>query len=72
VVERTIDFISLLVIMIFMLFVDGSRLGPFLVQDVYNPLKQKICRHFRIYLDLLVSNIRAWIPDTSDTLPVAA
>ena len=45
-IERTIDLISLLVIMIIMLFVDGKTLGPFLVDNVYIPLQQKLASVF--------------------------
>jgi glycosyltransferase 2 family protein len=42
VIERTIDIFSLLVIMFVMIFVDGGILGPFLVDNVYHPLQQKL------------------------------
>lgn len=46
VIERTIDFLSLLIIMVIMLFVDGSTLGPFLIDNVYVPLQQKLASVF--------------------------
>ena len=42
VVERTIDFLSLMVIMVIMLFVDGSTLGPFIMNNVYTPVHEKL------------------------------
>jgi glycosyltransferase 2 family protein len=42
VIERTIDFLSLLVIMFVMIFVDGGILGPFLIDNIYLPLQQKL------------------------------
>jgi hypothetical protein len=46
VIERTIDFLSLMIIMIIMLIVDGSRLGPFLLENVYQPLQVKMSEVF--------------------------
>jgi hypothetical protein len=46
VIERTIDFFSLLVIMVIMLFVDGSILGPFLVDNIYSPIQDKLSSFF--------------------------
>ena len=46
VIERTIDIISLLVIMVFMLIVDGAIVGPFLKDNVYLPIHQKIAQLF--------------------------
>jgi uncharacterized membrane protein YbhN (UPF0104 family) len=46
VIERTIDFLSLMTIMIIMLFVDGSTLGPFLVENIYDPLQVKLSAIF--------------------------
>ncbi len=61
VVERTIDIISLLVITIIMLFVDGSTLGPFLMNNVYTPIHEKITSVFGFawifWLLLLLSGI---------------
>lgn len=45
-IERTIDFISLLIIMVIMLFVDGSRLGPFIYDNIYLPIHNKISSLF--------------------------
>jgi uncharacterized protein (TIRG00374 family) len=42
VIERTIDFFSLMFIMVLMLFIDGSILGPFLMNNIYIPFQQKI------------------------------
>lgn len=61
VIERSIDVISLLVITIIMLFVDGSTLGPFLMNNVYNPIQEKVTSVFGFawifWLILLVSGI---------------
>lgn len=46
VIERTIDFFSLMVIMVIMLFVDGSTLGPFLVDNIFIPFQLKISQTF--------------------------
>lgn len=46
VVERTIDFFSLLIIMVFMLFIDSSVIGPFLIDNIYLPIQQKISSVF--------------------------
>jgi uncharacterized protein (TIRG00374 family) len=46
VIERTIDILSLLVIMIFMIIVDGKIVGPFLKDNVYLPLHQKVSAIF--------------------------
>ena len=48
VIERTIDFISLLVIMIVMLLIDGGALGPFLLDNVWVPMQDKISEIFGI------------------------
>jgi uncharacterized protein (TIRG00374 family) len=42
VIERTIDFFSLLIIMVFMIIIDGSIVGPFLIDNIYMPLHQKL------------------------------
>jgi glycosyltransferase 2 family protein len=42
VIERTVDILSLLVIMVFMIIVDGTIVGPFLKDYVYMPIHQKI------------------------------
>lgn len=42
VIERTIDFLSLLVIMVLMIFIDGKIVGPFIVDNVYHPIQQKV------------------------------
>jgi uncharacterized protein (TIRG00374 family) len=46
VIERTIDFFSLVTIMVIMLFVDGSTLGPFLIDNIYEPLQEKLSSVF--------------------------
>ncbi len=46
VIERTIDILSLLVIMVFMLIVDGKIVGPFLRDYVYVPIHSKIAQIF--------------------------
>jgi uncharacterized membrane protein YbhN (UPF0104 family) len=46
VIERTIDFFSLVTIMVIMLFVDGSTLGPFLKDNIYAPLHLKMSSVF--------------------------
>jgi uncharacterized protein (TIRG00374 family) len=45
-IERTIDFLSLVTIMVIMVFVDGGTLGPFLVDNIYTPLHEKISSVF--------------------------
>ena len=42
VVERTIDFISLLVIMIVLIFTSGSQIGLFLTESILIPIQQKV------------------------------
>jgi uncharacterized protein (TIRG00374 family) len=46
VVERTIDFLSLLIIMFLMIIIDGKIVGPFLSDYVYQPVHQKISEIF--------------------------
>jgi uncharacterized protein (TIRG00374 family) len=46
VIERSIDFLSLVTIMVIMLFVDGSTLGPFLMDNIYTPLHLKMSSVF--------------------------
>jgi glycosyltransferase 2 family protein len=46
VIERTIDFLSLVTIIVIMLFVDGSTLGPFLIENIYNPIHVRISSIF--------------------------
>jgi len=46
VIERTIDFLSLLIIMFLMIIIDGKIVGPFLVDNVYLPVHQKISEIF--------------------------
>jgi glycosyltransferase 2 family protein len=46
VIERTIDFLSLVVILIIMLFVESGTLGPFLVDNVWLPLQEKLSAIF--------------------------
>jgi hypothetical protein len=42
VVERTIDFLSLLTIMIIMIFTSGDQIGLFLKESILQPIQQKI------------------------------
>jgi hypothetical protein len=42
VVERTIDFFSLLTIMIIMIFTSGDQIGLFLKESILQPIQQKI------------------------------
>jgi len=42
VIERFIDFLSLLSIMVIMLIIDSSTIGPFLVDNIYQPIQQKL------------------------------
>lgn len=46
VIERTIDFFSLVTIMVIMIFVDKGTLGPFLVDNIYAPLQVKLSSIF--------------------------
>jgi uncharacterized membrane protein YbhN (UPF0104 family) len=46
VIERTIDFLSLLIIMVIMLFVDGRRLGPFIYDNIYLPVQKMVSSLF--------------------------
>jgi len=46
VIERTVDVLSFLVIMIVMLLVKGSMLGSFLIENVYVPVREKIISLF--------------------------
>jgi uncharacterized protein (TIRG00374 family) len=46
VIERTIDFLSLVVIMILMIFLDGKIVGPYLFSNVYEPIQQKLSDYF--------------------------
>lgn len=46
VVERTIDFLSLLVIMIILIFTSSSEIGLFLKESILLPIKQKIFEIF--------------------------
>jgi len=46
VIERTIDFVSLLVITIVMIFVEKGILGPFLYDYIYMPIHQKLIAVF--------------------------
>jgi len=42
VVERTIDFFSLVTIMVIMIFVEKGILGPFLLDNIFIPIQQKV------------------------------
>jgi uncharacterized protein (TIRG00374 family) len=48
VVERTIDFLSLLVIMVLMIIIDGKIVGPFLVDNIYLPVQHKLSGIFGV------------------------
>ena len=48
VIERTIDFLSLLVIMVLMIIIDGKIVGPFLVDHIYLPIQQKLAAIFGV------------------------
>ncbi|MGQ9620691.1 MAG: lysylphosphatidylglycerol synthase transmembrane domain-containing protein [Bacteroidales bacterium] len=42
IIERAIDLFSLLIITVIMLFAEGHLLGPFLINNVYKPMSEKI------------------------------
>jgi glycosyltransferase 2 family protein len=42
VIERTIDFLSLLIIMVILIFTSGDQIGLFLKESILNPIQQKI------------------------------
>jgi uncharacterized protein (TIRG00374 family) len=42
VIERAIDIVSLLIIMIIMLVVDGNTIGPFMNDNIFGPMQSKI------------------------------
>jgi uncharacterized protein (TIRG00374 family) len=46
VIERTIDFLSLVVIMVLMIIIDGNIVGPYLYNNVYQPIQQKLSLYF--------------------------
>ena len=46
VIERSIDFLSLVVIMILMIIIDGKIVGPYLFNNVYQPIQQKVSEIF--------------------------
>lgn len=46
VIERTLDFLCLTTITIIMLFIEGRVIGPFLINNTYLPLKEKITAIF--------------------------
>jgi glycosyltransferase 2 family protein len=46
VIERTIDFVSLMVILVLMIFIDGGTFGPFLMDNIYTPFHEKISQMF--------------------------
>jgi glycosyltransferase 2 family protein len=46
VVERTVDILSLFTIMIVMIFVDRDTLGPFLLDNIYKPIHQRMSAMF--------------------------
>jgi glycosyltransferase 2 family protein len=46
VIERTIDFLSLVVIMILMVIIDGKIVGPFLFDNIYVNIQEKLALIF--------------------------
>ena len=48
VVERTIDFISLLIIMIFMIFTSGDKISLFLKESILVPIQQSVLSLFGV------------------------
>jgi uncharacterized membrane protein YbhN (UPF0104 family) len=46
VIERTVDFFSLVTIMVVMIFVDKGILGPFLIDNIYTPIHHKMSAMF--------------------------
>jgi uncharacterized protein (TIRG00374 family) len=42
VIERSIDFLSLIIIMVLMIIIDGKIVGPFLFNNIYQPIQQKV------------------------------
>jgi uncharacterized protein (TIRG00374 family) len=48
VVERTVDFISLLIIMIFLIFTSGDQINIFLKESIYLPIQQKVFSVFGV------------------------
>jgi uncharacterized protein (TIRG00374 family) len=46
VVERTIDFLSLLLIMIILIFTSGDKIGLFLKESILDPIQQKVLSVF--------------------------
>ncbi|MFN8240068.1 MAG: lysylphosphatidylglycerol synthase transmembrane domain-containing protein [Bacteroidales bacterium] len=46
VIERTIDFVSLMVILLIMLIVDGSTIGPFMKNNIFDPITEKLASVF--------------------------
>ncbi|MBA4322265.1 MAG: hypothetical protein C0408_05545, partial [Odoribacter sp.] len=46
VIERTIDFFSLVIIMVLMIFIDGKIVGPFLIDNIYLPLHGELSDYF--------------------------
>jgi hypothetical protein len=46
VIERTIDFFSLVIIMILMVIIDGKIVGPFLVDNIYLNIQNKLAAIF--------------------------
>lgn len=46
VIERTIDFFSLATIMVIMIFVEKGILGPFLLDNIFTPIQQRVAAIF--------------------------
>ena len=55
VIERTIDFLSLLIIMIILIFTSANIITLFLKESIFIPIQQKIFSIFRNYMDFLGS-----------------
>jgi uncharacterized protein (TIRG00374 family) len=45
-IERTIDFFSLVIIMVLMVILDGKIVGPFLFDNIYQPIQQELSAYF--------------------------
>jgi glycosyltransferase 2 family protein len=46
VIERSIDFLSLMVIMVIMIIIDGPAVSPFLIDNIYMPIHNKVADIF--------------------------
>lgn len=64
VIERAIDFFSLFLITVAMLLIEGDRLGPFLINNAYLPVKEKTTAIFGygwLIWVILISALAAFI-----------